>query len=217
MTGRVNSGAQTVSLPILHNPDQLSAQSSLGRHCAASTVSFCRLPVVWYGFMIGPSDNTARSAMTIPIQIQNQSLVSHTFPPTFQINTRQSFAASATAERLVTNHELQPIGGRRGVPFKSMVIRFRSTNSSCTGEMACPAVLSRVLSLSQPGITGTVATVPTSTCNSSCLALLSKTSPRCFRYTFSFLFDSTFHVHIRTLHHLWCTRNRLPPLSTSEA
>ena len=32
-----------------------------------------------------------------------------------------------------------------------------------------------------------------------CLALLSKTSPRCFKYTFAFLFDSTFHVHIHSL------------------
>ena len=74
----------------------------------------------------GPPDNTARSAMTMPTQIQNQSLVSYVFHA-FQINTRQSFAASATAGRLATIHELQPIGGRRGVPFNNVVSRFRST------------------------------------------------------------------------------------------
>ena len=64
--------------------------------------------------------------MTIPTQIPNQPLVSHMFL-TFQINTRQSFAASATAVRVVaTIHELQPIGGPRGAPFKSEVIRLKS-------------------------------------------------------------------------------------------
>ena len=98
----------------------------LGRRHAASTVSLCRLQSSEIEFTIGPPDNTARSAMTMPTQIQNQPLVSHMFHA-FHRNTRQSFAASATAGRLATNHELQPIGGRRGVPFKSVIIRFRST------------------------------------------------------------------------------------------
>ena len=46
--------------------------------------------------------------------------------------------------------------------------------------MACPAV-THVFSLSLLSIAQAVATVPTSTCNSLCLALLPKTSSRCFR------------------------------------
>ena len=80
----------------------------------------------------GPPDNNVRITMTIPTQIQNQPLVSHM---SFQINTRQSFAASATARRVVaTIQELQPIGGRRGVPFRSEVIRL---------SQVCLVVLSR--------------------------------------------------------------------------
>ena len=95
------------------------------RHAAFSSVSFCRLQSSEMGFANSPPNNTVRIAMTIPTQIQNHPLVSHMFL-TFQIDTRQSFAASATAVRVVaTTHELQPIGGRRGVPFKSEVIRLR--------------------------------------------------------------------------------------------
>ena len=65
----------------------------------------------------GPPDNTIRIAMTIPTPIRNQPFVSHMFL-TFQIDTRQSLAASATAGKLAAILELQLIGGRRDVPFK---------------------------------------------------------------------------------------------------
>ena len=58
--------------------------------------------------------------MTIPTQIQNQPFVSHTFL-TFQIDTRQSLAASTSGKLAATIRKLQLdelIGGRRGVPFK---------------------------------------------------------------------------------------------------
>ena len=86
----------------------------------------------------GTPDNTVRVTMTIPTQIQNQPLVSHMFL-TFQISTRQSFAASATAGRVAaTIHELQPIGGRKGVPFKK---RGHSPDHLCS--QVCLVVLSR--------------------------------------------------------------------------
>ena len=105
-----------------------SSSFFIGRlHAAFLSVSFCRLQSSGMGFANSPPDNTARIEMTIPTQIQNQPLVSHMFL-TSQIDKRQSFAASATAGRVVaTNHELQPIGGRRAVPFKSEVIRLKST------------------------------------------------------------------------------------------
>ena len=71
----------------------------------------------------GTPDNTIRITMTIPTQIQNQPFVSHTFL-TFQIDTRQSLAASTSEELAATIRKLQLdelIGGRRGVPFKSKV------------------------------------------------------------------------------------------------
>ena len=46
-----------------------------------------------------PPDNTIRIAVTIHTQIRNQPLVSHMFLA-FQIDTRQSLAASATAGKL---------------------------------------------------------------------------------------------------------------------
>ena len=71
------------------------------------------------GFTDGLPDNTIRITMIIPTQIQNQPLVSHIFL-TFQIRTRQSFAASATAGRVAaTIRELQPIGGRRRCSFQN--------------------------------------------------------------------------------------------------
>ena len=80
------------------------------------------------GFATGPPDNTVRIAMTIPTQIRNQPFVSHMFL-TFQISTRQSSAASATAERVAaTIHELQPTGGRR--VFLSKARSFASNRPS---------------------------------------------------------------------------------------
>ena len=106
------------------------AESGSGRaHFSldVATVSICRLQSSEMGFANSPPDNTVKIAMTIPTQIQNRPLVSHMFL-TFQIDTRQSFAASATAVRVVaTIHELQPIGGRKGVSFKSEVFRLKST------------------------------------------------------------------------------------------
>ena len=67
--------------------------------------------------------------MTIPTQIQNQPFVSHTFL-TFQIDTRQSLAASTSGKLAATIRKLQLdelIGGRRGVPFK-----VKSNQSSST-------------------------------------------------------------------------------------
>ena len=150
MTGQVNSGAQTVSLPIHGRvfitdrmyravqpilADLVSAISSAAKGFSPepgpveltppldATVQPPRSPSADFessdvGFRIGPLDNTIKSTMTMPTQIQNQLLVSHVFLA-FQINTRQSFAASATAGRLVaTNHEFQPTGGRRGCFFQ---------------------------------------------------------------------------------------------------
>ena len=68
----------------------------------------------------GSPDNTVRIAMSIPTQIRNQPLVSHTFL-TFQIDTRQSLAASTSGKLAATIRKLrldELIGGRRGVPFK---------------------------------------------------------------------------------------------------
>ena len=72
--------------------------------------------------------------MTIPTQIQNQPFVSHMFL-TFQIDTRQSLAASIAGKLAATIRKLQLdelIGGRRGVPFKSKVesIFFDSRSAS---------------------------------------------------------------------------------------
>ena len=79
-------------------------------------------------------DNTVRIAMTIPTQIQNQPFVSHTFL-TFQIDTRQSLAASIVEKLAATIRKFQLdelIGGRRGIPFISNVesIIFDSRSAS---------------------------------------------------------------------------------------
>ena len=73
--------------------------------------------------------------ITIPTQIQKQPFVSHTFL-TFQIDTRQSLAASTSVKLAATIRKLQLdeiIGGRRSVPFKSKVesIFFDSRSASC--------------------------------------------------------------------------------------
>ena len=168
------------------------------------------------GFTIGPPDNTIKSTMTIPTQIQNQSVarLAHVFPRSRSIHgnlllplqPREDLPPTMSSSPLVDEGMFLQEHGH-SFQIDHLIVHWWNGMSRS---------LSRVLSLSLPSNTWAVATVPTSTCNSSCLALLSKTSPRCFRYTFAFLFDSTFHVHIRTLHHLWYARNRLPPLSTLE-
>ena len=65
------------------------------RHAAFSSVSFCRLQLSEMGFANGPPDNTVRTAMTIPTQIQKEPLIPCSFL-TFRIHTWQYFAASAT-------------------------------------------------------------------------------------------------------------------------
>ena len=81
------------------------------RHTAFSSVTFRQLKSTETGFANSPPDKTIRIATTIPTQIQNQQLVSCSFLA-FQINTRQSFAASATVATVIaTTHEFQSIGG----------------------------------------------------------------------------------------------------------
>ena len=83
------------------------------------------------GFTNGLTDNTIRITMTIHTQIQNQPFVSCKFN-SFQIGSRQSFAASATAGRVAaTIHELQPIGGRRVFFSKAM-------SAYCVSGLSCP-------------------------------------------------------------------------------
>ena len=86
------------------------------------------------------SDNTVRITMTTPTHIQNQPLVSHIFL-TFQRSTRQSFAASATAERVAaTIHELQSIGGQTACSFQK---RGHSPQIDHLSSQVCLVVLSR--------------------------------------------------------------------------
>ena len=99
----------------------------MGRSYAAlSSVSFCRLQS-----SVQRDSQTVRP--TTPSGSQwpfphNQPLVSHIFL-TFQISTRQSFVASATAGRVAaTIHELQLIGGRR--VFLSKAMSFASNRPS---------------------------------------------------------------------------------------
>ena len=93
----------------------------------------------------GTPDNTVRIAMTIPTQIRNQPFVSYTFL-TFQIDTRQSLAASTSGKLAATIHELQLIeliGGRRTVPFLSKVesIIFDSRSASlCSPGRNCDSI-----------------------------------------------------------------------------
>ena len=80
--------------------------------------------------------------MTIPTQIRNQPFISLLFL-TFQVDTRQSLAASATAGKLAaTIHELQLIGRRRGVPFKSRIEStiFDSKSSLSSPGWNCDAI-----------------------------------------------------------------------------
>ena len=64
------------------------------------------------GIPDGTPNNTVRIAMTIPAQIQNQPFVSHMFL-TFQIDTRQSLAASIAVKLAATIRELQLDGTHR--------------------------------------------------------------------------------------------------------
>ena len=93
------------------------------RHAAFSSVSFCRLQSSEMGFANGPPDNTVRITMTVPTQIQNQPIVSHMFL-TFQINTRQSSAASAYAvsEGVILSKAKSFASDRQSL-FRSLLLR----------------------------------------------------------------------------------------------
>ena len=81
---------------------------------------------------------TVRTTMTIPTLV------------TFQTSARQSFDASATAERVAaTFHELQPIGGRKGVPVQK---RSHSPQIDHLCSQVCIVVLSKAWLELEPGL-----------------------------------------------------------------
>ena len=103
----------------------------------------------------GTPDNTVWIAMTILTQIQNQPFVSHTFL-TFQIDTRQSLAASIAEKLAATNRKLQLdelFGGRR--VFLSTVKSKRS--SSTPGLPRCVLQTGSNADMKQPRLLPTTA------------------------------------------------------------